>query len=203
MGPLWWITCPHLQFWVLFHTIDAVFKFTWAARLETYRLALGLLLSIILSELSWSISSWLNPNSLSISSVCSPTKGSLLEEGIAGVFDSRGAGRGLTPCSPWVIKEPRSLLWPCWTASSKDRTGVTHASVPSKIRHHSAFVFFANISANFFFISGQSVMLIWLGSSSDLSPSPERKTQFLKLLCFVWSDYNQWRWVWSSPHCPK
>lgn len=143
------------------------------------RWAFGFLFPMTPSEPSCLISSGLNPNSLRTSSVCSPTKESLLTEGTPGVLDSRGAGRGLVRCSASVMNEARSLLWLWWTASLIVSTGVTQASVPSKIWHHSALVFFANTSANFFFISGQSATLIWGGSSSDWSPSPGGK-------CSVW-----------------
>lgn len=121
----------------------------------------------------------MNPYSRSTSSVCSPIKGSLLHDGTAGVLDRRGAGLGLISSWSFLIKDLLCLL--CWweATSSKDKTGVTQASVPSNILHHSACVFCANMDANFFFILGQSEKLNWLGSLSESSPRPERrKTKF-------------------------
>lgn len=102
-------------------------------------------------------------------------KGSLSNDGTAGVLERRGAGLGLISSWSFLIKELLCLLCWCKGASSKDRTGVTQASDPSNILHHSLCVFCAKMDANFFFISGQSEKLNWLGSLLESSPRPERR----------------------------
>lgn len=72
--------------------------------------------------------------------MCSPTKDPFSRRESWGVGQQRSrAGTHTLLC---ISIHDRSLLWPWWITSSKVSTGVTHASVPSKIWHHSAFVFF-------------------------------------------------------------
>ncbi len=65
----------------------------------------------------------------------------------AGVRLNRGAGDGCkTPSSS--TKVARSRLWGCSAASRRFSTGAKHASVPSRISHHSERLFEAKIDAN-------------------------------------------------------
>ncbi|TNN55531.1 hypothetical protein EYF80_034273 [Liparis tanakae] len=86
-----------------------------------------------------------NPNSSRTSTVCPPIAGSGARHGSAGVRERSGAGRGLSSPLWSVTKEALSWLCGCELTSSKDNTGVTQASVPSKTLDHSAWVFEAKL----------------------------------------------------------
>lgn len=142
----------------------------------SYNFALIALHSMTPAASIWSISDGLKPNSCSTSTVCSPIAGSRATPGSAGVLESTGAGRGLSCPLASSIKEALSRLCGCELTSSKDSTGVTQASVPSKIFDHSVWVFEAKRSAKIFVSSGQSLMLIWSGNSAASRSKPTRKT---------------------------
>lgn len=100
------------------------------------------------------------PYSSKTLTVCCPMTGSEVRLGSAGVRERTGAGRGLSSPQESFTKEPLSWLCGCELTSSKDNTGVTQASVPSKILNHSAWVFEAKRSVNIRLTSGQSLKLI-------------------------------------------
>lgn len=125
-----------------------------------YNLALRALQSTTPAVSIWSISADVKPYSFSTSTVCSPSTGSEARQGSAGVRERTGAGRGLSCPLESFMNEPLSWLCGCELTWSKDNTGVTQASVPSKILHQSAWVFEAKRSVKIRLISGQSVKLI-------------------------------------------
>lgn len=137
-----------------------------------YRRALASLHSMIPPDRSCSICACSNPYSFSTVRVCSPIKGSRVRQASAGERDRKGAGRGLI--SPWesLKNDPLALLWGWESTSSSDSTGVTQASVPSKIRPHSACVLVANTWVNVCLSCGQSDTLICEGRSASSKPKP-------------------------------
>lgn len=123
-----------------------------------------------------SISADLYPYSFRTSTVCSPISGPGLTHACAGVRERRGAGRGLSSPLESFAKEALSLLCGCELTWSSDNTGVTQASVPSKIRNQSACVLEAKRSEKIRRSSGQSEKLICGGnwSSSNFKPGREK-----------------------------
>lgn len=134
----------------------------------------------------WFICGDVKPYSCRTSAVCSPVTGSEVRQGSAGVRDRTGAGRGLSSPLESFMKEPLSRLCGCELTWSKDNTGVTQASVPSKISDHSAWLFEAKRSVKIRLSSGQSSKLIWEGNSPASNSKPRKK----KKKNFLWPKSN-------------
>ena len=91
----------------------------------------------------------------------------------AGVREKRGAGAACgIPSS--VITDSRAVMCGARAASAKDRTGVTHASVPAKISAHSSRLRLAITSVKRARSRGQPERSICSGRSSPARPSPAR-----------------------------
>lgn len=140
-----------------------------------YNFALTTLHSTTPAASIWSISADVNPYSSKTLIVCSPITGSEARQGSAGVRERSGAGRGLSSPPEFLMKEALSWLCGCELTWSKDNTGVTQASVPSKILDQSAWVFEAKTSVKIRLSSGQSLKLIWGGNSPASNSKPKRK----------------------------
>lgn len=140
-----------------------------------YNFALTALHSTTPAACIWSISADVKPYSSRTSTVCSPITGSGVRQGSAGVRERTGAGRGLSSPLESLMKEALSRLCGCELTCSKDNTGVTQASVPSKIFDHSAWVFDAKRSVKSRLSSGQSLKLIWEGNCPASNSKPGKK----------------------------
>lgn len=155
-----------------------IFKNLWHVLL--YNFALTALYSTIPAASIWFISDDVKPYSSRTLTVCSPIAGSEARQGSAGVRERTGAGRGLSSPLESFMKE--ALSWLCgWELTwSKDNTGVTQASVPSKILDQSACVFEAKRSVNIRLSSGQSLKLIWGGNSPASTSKPMEKKNLMQ-----------------------
>src|SRR5947209_4599199 len=92
--------------------------------------------------------------------------------GAQGVRENRGAGAAWsTP--PVLITVPRAITWASAAASLHVNTGVTHASVPSKILVHSSRVLLANRWVKTSNILGYEPISNWPGTSSADNPRPD------------------------------
>lgn len=120
----------------------------------------------------WFISDDVKPYSSRTLTVCSPITGSGARLGSAGVRERTGAGRGLSSPLESFMKEALAWLCGCELTCSKDNTGVTQASVPSKTFDQSTWVFVAKRSVKIRLRSGQSLKLIWGGKSSASNSKP-------------------------------
>lgn len=140
-----------------------------------YNFALTALHSTTPSASIWFISVDVKPYSSRTSTVCSPLTGSEARQGSAGVRDRTGAGRGLSSPLESLMKEALSWLCGCELTWSKDNTGVTQASVPSKILDQSIWVFEAKRSVKIRLSFGQSLKLIWSGNSHASNSKPMKK----------------------------
>lgn len=140
-----------------------------------YNLALVALHSTTPAASIWFISTDVKPYSSRTSTVCSPITGSEARQGSAGVRDRNGAGLGLSSPLESLMKEALSWLCGCELTWSKDSTGVTQASVPSKIVDQSSWVFEAKHSVKIRLSSGQWLKLIWSGSSPASNSKPIEK----------------------------
>lgn len=150
---------------------------TWLFWLFVYSFAFTALHSMTPADSIWFICGDVKPYSCRTSAVCSPVTGSEVRQGSAGVRDRTGAGRGLSSPLESFMKEPLSRLCGCELTWSKDNTGVTQASVPSKISDHSAWLFDAKRSVKIRLSSGQSSKLIWEGNSPASNSKPRKKKQ--------------------------
>jgi hypothetical protein len=114
------------------------------------------------------------PQSTSASAVLAPGAGGGFWTA-PGVRAKRGAGPGwVTPATS--MKVPRAALWGCFGASASERTGAKHASLPSRMRHHSSRVRALMAAANLALVSGHFSVSYCFGRLAGSRPSFARNS---------------------------